>query len=644
MNLALLSLLAVALLWLVAYRLGITAVRRSGVDDRVCALALGAVLPSAGLVLSIHCPGTVALLTHRPVVVPLAIVAVYAAYVTIVWLLVNKLPPAADEPAACAAQPSQSSPRIWRAPLLILGGMYLVFLIDAATRYPAGFDSLWYHLRTVGRWMQSGTLDLVPGLLDQTLPENAMMAVLLLAHAGLQRLFDLAHLPCALFCGLLIYALARALGVSRIASSVAAATALSIPLVVFQSVSSYVDLYAAQFWLSSLLALVWVSRIHDPRRRRVMLFIAGLAAGIALGSKTTFLLLVLWLFAAVLLAERLRPMPLPNAHRRYVRSLAIFGVACLLTSGFWFLRATVATGNPLYPLPVKIHGIELFSGIANGPYVWPYRSWLHRIEFWWAYPWFEPKHGGGYHYGVGHGLGAAYAVFVPIGLVAALLALLRRPRTPTAAWRACFTLMAFSAIPLVLTVLMEHLRYVLPLVLLGPAVAAVTIDRLVAAAPRRTWTLATCSLGVTAIVAAFYPAHALLGRIRDGVWTRTGQYQIPPLVEDLPPGTRILNLADDPDCFPLMGRRMQNVVICWQRWRLLTDGAPLSNDNLRANAIDYIFTQDPAPKWPADLAVRLVFNGVLQQPDWMSPKGYLYHVEPPIDRRKDLSDGLARRP
>jgi hypothetical protein len=87
---------------------------------------------------------------------------------------------------------------------------------------------------------------------------------------------------------------------------------------------------------------------------------------------------------------------------------------------YWFLRAFEATGNPFYPLSIKLsHWIDPSSfrpewmmprGYADSKYV---RSMLE----WFVYPWVEYQHGGTFSYNPGSGFGAAFATTVTVGVM-----------------------------------------------------------------------------------------------------------------------------------------------------------------------------------------------------------------------------------
>ena len=629
-TLHLVSLLLIAAAWLVAWRSGCRLARSCGVDDRPSILALGSTLPAAGLIFCVHLIALAALFSGAGLVTPEPVAALFAL---LAWLghrqtskhrsvktsrrrdVETRRPMPQSRYvffrrfAVSACRPPQAFrrflsvfrrlPALYCLPVIVVAGMYALFLLDALTRYPTGYDALHYHLPATVGWMQKGSIDLIYGLMEQSFPENGMMVPLLLSFARLESLIIIAHLPKAILLAAVIYGLSRRLGVSARGALLAACVASSIPIIVFQSFTNYIDLYAASSWLCALLALTWATRVEHEGQRRCLVLIAGLSAGISLGSKTTYFVLVFLLLVVVGLVCGSKP----SARMRYVTS---FAAAALVCCGFWLVRGTVQAGNPVYPLAVTIGDQELLPGFSADE-IYPKRSFATRVQRWWDYPWREYKiNNAGYNYGVNNGLGAAFAAFVPAGFLGVAVGCFRRRQgIAFLTWRRVFVGLALSGGVLLLTIFRETLRFILPLILLMVPVAALLIDRLIARFPKATTLLLTLSLTATACIATLQPAKSLLGRLRDGGWDRAAFYEMPPLVDSLPAGTRILNLVTNEATYPLLGEHLSNVVITSLHWRLLTKGKGISAAALRKHRIDYVCTVEPPPMdWPKDLPLE----------------------------------------
>jgi hypothetical protein len=530
---------------------------------------------------------------------------------------------------------------MWWLPVLIVLGVYAVFFGEALTRYPSGYDGLNYHLPVAVRWMQTRAIDMTPGLPHQSMPENGSIAASLLAFAGWERLVTIVHAPEAVVAALALFVLARAIGLSRRGAVMTTCVAMSIPMVIFQSLSGYIDLFAMVAWLCALVALVYATRVQDQRARLGLLIMGGLAGGVALGSKTTFLVLVAMLVGFAAAIEWIKPAIAEASARRAARNALIFGLACLTCSAFWFVRATVRTGNPVYPLQLCIAGKEILPGVPVEEYHLP-RPFEEKIRRWWNYPWRETKYTGtGYPCGVNNGLGAAYAAFVPLGVVAAgWTACRRRPRGPTEKLRLLFLVAALTGLALHFTVFVMMLRFTLPLNLLAVVVAGVFVDRMLHAFPRATVSIATIGLVVTAAVTTLKPVHSLMGRLKDGRWDRAWYYQIPEVIDELESGARIVNLALPNLNYPLLGGDYQNHVIYPPEWELMTGGT-MSAGALLEHQIDYVFVREPWPEgWPEDLPVALIFDDTHGRALASTLPTRIYRV---VRSEEHLADRLAVR-
>lgn len=596
--------------------------------------ALACIVPTAGLLFSVHVMAMLSLLTGRGLVIPASVAGVF---VPCAWLVRRYA--ARDRGHGSIHKPhshadERSSLHTWM-PLAVVAGTYAVFLVDALMRYPMGYDTLYYHLPVAVRWMQERQLNLVVGFNYLSHPENGMIVPFLLSFAKLELLFPLVHLPKAAVVGLVTFGLARCLRVGRRGATLAACVALSVPIVTFQSVSGYIDLYAAAAWLSALLALTWAVRAPDRSRREGLLLLAGLSAGIALGSKTTFLVMVAMLALVAMGVEWIRSRESLHDRRRPLRNFLLFASASLACSGFWLVRGTVQAGNPIYPLGVRVGDVTVLPGLTADD-VFPNRAMNEKLGRWWGYPWRETKHSGsGYPYSVNNGVGAAFTAFVPLGLLAAVFSLVRRKqgelRGPPQSWLVIFTVMSLMGVLLLLTVFREMLRFVLPLLLLCVPVSAVLIDRLVTRFPRRVFAIIVFALVVTGLIASAKPARALAARIHRSVWDRALYYGVPTEIDELPPGSRIVNMADPGYNYSLLGRNLTNTLIEAGLWQTKLCPNGLTARALRENNVDYVFVQEPWPSdWPDNLPIDLICDSSNQPRRPGVPASRIYRVRPEV--------------
>ena len=88
------------------------------------------------------------------------------------------------------------------------------------------------------------------------------------------------------------------------------------------------------------------------------LLLGGLAAGIAMGTKPVGVVFVPPLLAVILIVKAARS----HSIKKTLAAASLIIFCLLLTSGFWYGRNFLLTGNPLYPLHVELFGKTILSG------------------------------------------------------------------------------------------------------------------------------------------------------------------------------------------------------------------------------------------------------------------------------------------
>lgn len=214
-----------------------------------------------------------------------------------------------------------------------------------------GFDSTWYHGPFAAGFYQSGdTIGLhfiAPQFLAWFYPANSELfhAVGMLAF-GRDLLSPLLNLGWLLGCLSACWCIGRPHGVAPWSLALGA-IALSVPALADQAGEARNDIVAIFFLLSAVAIPLNAARGGGgtaragrgrPALSGGLLALAGLAAGLAAGTKLNFLLpaavLVLGLGAIA-----------PRGGRS--RALATVGLAALAGGGYWYLRNLVQAGNPL---------------------------------------------------------------------------------------------------------------------------------------------------------------------------------------------------------------------------------------------------------------------------------------------------------
>lgn len=217
-----------------------------------------------------------------------------------------------------------------------------------------------YHLYFAARWWQAGGLELVASPFGESaatyFPANGDLwfAWLMTTWSG-DRLAKVGQAPFLLLACLAAYGCARELGAGRTAAVVATALfATGGPLILFSFEPNVDTIFTAGY----LVAAYFFLRHALGRDGWPALLLGGLAAGQALGTKSVgnlFVppLIIAGLFAAWRRSGRVRPT---------LSAAAIIVAGVASTSAFWYARNAILTGNPLYPLAVKVGGLTILSG------------------------------------------------------------------------------------------------------------------------------------------------------------------------------------------------------------------------------------------------------------------------------------------
>lgn len=283
-------------------------------------------------------------------------------------------PRPASAPAVAASQPR------WRARLdalegtlatAALAGAVLGYLGDALHRYvqplTGGPDDLSYHLSAVAVWQRWGDLRMMKFSMGDwgtvfypILPEISDW-LLLTPFRDSDVAARWAELPWAVASFVAVASLARRLGLgarSTILAVVLYATLTRVSVLAFAAGNDHVTAFSVLAALEAALACA-----ERPALGRFTFF--GVALGLLVGSKYLGLHYAATLVVVTLLALLLRRRgATPEARERLspVFALGAVLVAMALAGSYTYLRNWVTTGNPVFPQPVEIAGIELYPG------------------------------------------------------------------------------------------------------------------------------------------------------------------------------------------------------------------------------------------------------------------------------------------
>lgn len=290
-------------------------------------------------------------------------------------------PPVGGRGTALAASPA-SKLAIWVA-VAACAAVAAAWMVPTLAALAGGMDradSLWYHMPLAARYAEGGDLARIdhfdPIFFAAYYPANSevLHAIPLLAFGRdiLSPLLNLGFLALGL---LAAYCIGRPWGVGP-QSLIGGAIALGAQnLVEFQAGEALNDITGVAFVLAAVAILVncWVSGGMDPKPRMPWaIAAAGLAAGLAAGTKLSFLAPVLALSIGVAVIAR----------GARLRTFAWFAVPAFVGGGYWYLRNLFAVGNPIpytgfgpLDLPHPDRAFELREGFSVAHYATDAEVW-----------------------------------------------------------------------------------------------------------------------------------------------------------------------------------------------------------------------------------------------------------------------------
>ncbi|MDQ3728627.1 MAG: hypothetical protein M3355_03445 [Actinomycetota bacterium] len=247
-------------------------------------------------------------------------------------------------------------------------------------------DSLWYHMPLAARFADTGsTGDLFffdPIFFASFYPANSeiLHAIPILAFDRdfLSPLLNLGFLAIGLVSG---WAIGRPYGLAPQALLGAAVVLGAETMTDFQAGEALNDITGVAFLLACVAILVNGRAARPGGGVGVgALAFAGAAAGLAAGTKLSFLAPVAFLTVAIFIVSK---------RQGRVRATAAFSVPMLIAGGYWYLRNLIVVGNPIpyttfgpLGLPAPERALELRPGFSVAHY-WD------QPGIWWD--WFVPK-------------------------------------------------------------------------------------------------------------------------------------------------------------------------------------------------------------------------------------------------------------
>ena len=260
---------------------------------------------------------------------------------------------------------------------VVVAAVFAGWAIPTLTGIAGGMgraDSLWYHMPLASRFVETGSTGdlyfLDPIFFAHFYPANTevLHAIPILAFARdfLSPLLNLGFLALGLLAG---WAIGRPYGVAPHALLGAAVVLGAETMVDFQAGEALNDIAGVAFLLCAAAVLVNGHAARGGDGRSIgwgALAVAGAAAGLAAGTKLSFLAPVALLTIAVVVIA-------PRPER--VRATAAWSLPMLLAGGYWYARNLVTVGNPIpftswgpLGLPSPERAFELRPGFSVAHY------------------------------------------------------------------------------------------------------------------------------------------------------------------------------------------------------------------------------------------------------------------------------------
>ncbi len=255
--------------------------------------------------------------------------------------------------------PATRSTEPWSvSPSLVVGifvtGTVVMQVYIASARPASATDALIYHLASPARWIQDGRLNIIPLWFHN--PANSYsplhgscLFAWLMLPMGNDVFARFGQVPLLLLCGLCLHRMLTRSGVSSvIATSIAAACCLSRSFL-SEGVQAKDDVILTGYFLAAIASLD-----HDRLTDRRATIRLGLAVGLMLATKYT----------SVLALPAIGVVAIPAIARSDTRRrLAWSLIIAVALASPWYLRNLIVTGNPVFPIEVRIGSWLVFPGV-----------------------------------------------------------------------------------------------------------------------------------------------------------------------------------------------------------------------------------------------------------------------------------------
>jgi hypothetical protein len=326
----------------------------------------------------------------------------------------------------------------------------------------------WLHLQSLTEALSHQVIYGRLGLEKFANPGDGHLVMTLPLAIGWDLLACLVQLPFALLAAWAVFWMAKSAGASRGAALLAAFAFAAAPIVANQAAVPVLDLATAALTLAATAILLSVAEASGPPPAAIAL--AGLAVGLALGTKTTAWSHLPLVALALLASSWLRTA----SWRTLLSRAALFATTAALPSALWYVRNAVLFGNPMYPLRIRLMGVTLIEGttaeLMSG--YWEDRIGMHSRWEWLSFPFRDPV------YFEESGFGPLLVCFGMLGLIMGLADLGSGLRRGGLTPRRRLTLLTLLALGIFWFAAARTPRFNLPLFGLFAALAGPALDTL----------------------------------------------------------------------------------------------------------------------------------------------------------------------
>jgi hypothetical protein len=375
-----------------------------------------------------------------------------------------------------AIQACKGLPRAWYLVIIVFSGLLVLFAFQGVFTVPGGVDELSYHVPQAVGIIQEGrarSFSALPSWIYYYPQGAASVWAWTMLFTGSDEMFRLVQMGFGLQLLLATGLLARRMGANAVSVVLSVVTVIAMPIFYVLATTIGADLGYAAAIMSFLVFLAPPRQARSDEGDRADLFAACLFLAQAVLFKIPVVALVFFMIAGIAFAVgRFDASSRSKFFSKQFLSPLGFGILLTLAFSFHVYALNwIATGNPMFPLTLRVAGIEIFKGdlqpiedIVMGHSTFGNVSEMKFFKRWHAVfaDWFQPMNQDAF--------GGAGPIFLLATLFMAVLGLAEKLRRPNA-WiiAVAVILVVMVAIPA------SHLpRYSLAWLCLLSVLAAIT--------------------------------------------------------------------------------------------------------------------------------------------------------------------------